>query len=229
MTAALSSKEWTDVQKRVSPACLPCLSGARRSVVQSYRAAVYIACCPALSAFLARISARSVHSLLQTFTRWCNLHLAKREQKIEDLYTDLQTGVRLVHLVEVLSGKSVGGYSKDPKSPFQMLENLTQATPFAALRSCCLSHQLKACVTDWLTQAFDLLVKREKVHFINIGPEDIAGGNSKIVLGLICASCLSPRCELACCALTALNCALLASHRRDADSQVSDLDEFQRR
>lgn len=40
--------------------------------------------------------------LLQTFTRWCNVHLGDRKLKIDDLASDFEDGVKLINLLEVI-------------------------------------------------------------------------------------------------------------------------------
>lgn len=41
------------------------------------------------------------------FTRWVNIHLAKKGKKINDVTTDLSNGVALCQLWEALSGDKV--------------------------------------------------------------------------------------------------------------------------
>ena len=51
-----------------------------------------------------------------TFTRWANEHLkqAEPEQVINDLNTDLHDGLKLIALLEVLSGKKMPRHNKRP-------------------------------------------------------------------------------------------------------------------
>lgn len=60
-----------------------------------------------------------------TFTRWANEHLKKTDLLIEDLETDLSDGLRLVALVEVLSGHKFRHINKRPTFRTQKLENVT--------------------------------------------------------------------------------------------------------
>ena len=77
------------------------------------------------------------------FTRWCNERLKVVKTSVDDLAIDLTDGTKLVALVQVLSGKKVGRYSKKPRMHIQMMENV----------------QL----------ALDLLTKKEKIKIVNIG------------------------------------------------------------
>ena len=79
----------------------------------------------------------------KVFTRWCNERLKVVELSLDDLVLDFSDGVRLIALVQALSRKMVGRYSKKPRVYAQKMENV----------------QL----------ALDLLTKVEKIKLINIG------------------------------------------------------------
>jgi len=65
------------------------------------------------------------------FTRWTNERLKVVDKHIGDLETDLSDGLRLIALVEVLSGKAfVHKYSRRPTIRPQKLENVTMALRF---------------------------------------------------------------------------------------------------
>lgn len=65
------------------------------------------------------------------FTRWTNEHLKVVNKHIADLETDLSDGLRLIALVEVLSGKEITQkYTKRPTFRSQKLENITLALKF---------------------------------------------------------------------------------------------------
>jgi hypothetical protein len=66
----------------------------------------------------------------KTFTRWSNSFLRYRALKINDLETDLDEGVLLVNLLEILSDKSLGKINKAPKMKPQKLENISAALKF---------------------------------------------------------------------------------------------------
>ena len=60
-----------------------------------------------------------------TFTRWANEHLKTVNKHLTDLDSDLSDGLRLLALVEVLSGKKFRKYNKRPNFRTQKLENVT--------------------------------------------------------------------------------------------------------
>jgi len=95
----------------------------------------------------------------KTFTRWSNNFLMHRKMKINELETDLQNGLLLINLLEIISSKEIGGkYNKQPKMKPQLLENTSLALKF---------------------------VQKEGIKLVGIGPEDITDGNLKLILGLI--------------------------------------------
>lgn len=49
-----------------------------------------------------------------TFTRWANEHLKQADKVIEDLGSDLSDGLKLIALIEVLSGKRMPRHNKKP-------------------------------------------------------------------------------------------------------------------
>ena len=91
------------------------------------------------------------------FTRWANAYLKARKMKVADLCTDLQDGVKLINLLEILSGESVGKYRKNPKMEIHKRENLKAAFEFMA---------------------------KKGLRLTNVGSVDVFDGNEKIILGL---------------------------------------------
>jgi len=94
----------------------------------------------------------------KTFTKWVNSHLAKRAKKIEEITTDFGDGLLLLAFLEVISGKYFAKFEKNPKIRIQKIQNLDLALKF---------------------------IKEQGVNLIAIGPEDIADGNLKLILGMI--------------------------------------------
>ena len=94
----------------------------------------------------------------KTFTRWCNTYLKERMLKIEDIQSEFHDGIKLIHLLEIISDKDLGKYNKKPKIPSQYMENLN------------------ACLN---------FLKSEKIRLVNIGAEDIYKKDLKLILGLI--------------------------------------------
>lgn len=60
----------------------------------------------------------------RTFTKWVNSHLRKRSMQVEDLIQDLESGVPLINLYEIISDEKLGKFYTDPKSKFHKIANL---------------------------------------------------------------------------------------------------------
>lgn len=95
-----------------------------------------------------------------TFTNWCNVQIEPYGIQItaDSFGEAFSDGLVLVYLVESISTKKVGRYYKNPKLYAQKLENIE-----AALR----------------------LLKSDGMKLVNIGNEDIANGNVKLILMLL--------------------------------------------
>ena len=65
-----------------------------------------------------------------TFTRWANEHLKLAKMTIIDLEKDLADGLRLIALVEALSGKKFTKFNKRPSFRTQKFENVTMSLKF---------------------------------------------------------------------------------------------------
>ena len=63
----------------------------------------------------------------KTFTNWCNDNLKAVGMSVRDLSTDLEDGIILIKLVEVLSGRKIGRYHRKVKNKPQKLENVAKA------------------------------------------------------------------------------------------------------
>jgi len=61
----------------------------------------------------------------RVFTNWVNSHLRKRNLKVENLVTDLETGVSLIHLYEIISDETLGKFYPNPVSKFHKIANLS--------------------------------------------------------------------------------------------------------
>jgi len=96
---------------------------------------------------------------IKTFTKWCNMHLAKKgADPIEDVTTGFRDGVRLIELLEVIGEANLGKYNKKPRMRLQQIENLNKALAF---------------------------IKERGVNLVSIGAEDICDGNVTLTLGMI--------------------------------------------
>ncbi|KAK4470193.1 hypothetical protein MN116_005771 [Schistosoma mekongi] len=96
-----------------------------------------------------------------TFTRWANEHFKKADLHIDDLETDLSDGLRLVALVEILSGHKFRHINKRPTFRTQKLENV-------------------ATILKYLEET-------EGLRLISIDSSRIVDCNLKLILGLIWA------------------------------------------
>ena len=65
-----------------------------------------------------------------TFTRWVNEKLKTASKHIGNLETDLSDGLRLITLIEELSGKRLPKHNKRPTFRSQKLENVSVALNF---------------------------------------------------------------------------------------------------
>lgn len=95
----------------------------------------------------------------KVFTRWCNIHLKKRDQKIEDgtlTKGALDDGFILWHLLSQLSGKTLRKLDP-PKMRTHKLGNIT-------------------CTLQFLVE--------ENIKTVGIGCEDILDRNAKLIMGL---------------------------------------------
>ncbi|XP_059151967.1 filamin-C-like [Physella acuta] len=93
-----------------------------------------------------------------TFTNWVNETLRDTGVEVQELRTDLSDGVRLVALIESLTGHRISGTVSKPSNEFQKLQNITIS--------------LEA-------------VKTDGVKIVNIDSSDVLEGNQKLVLALI--------------------------------------------
>merc|ERR1712050_329876 len=94
-----------------------------------------------------------------TFTRWANEHLKTVGKNISNLDSDLSDGLRLIGLVEVLSGKKFRHINKRPNFRTQKLENVTMCLKF--------------------------LEVDEGIKIVNIDSAHIVDSQLKLILGLI--------------------------------------------
>ena len=70
----------------------------------------------------------------QAFNDWLNHYLSKRDIHVKNLETAFSDGINLIHLVEIISGESIGRYSKNPKFFGQKLDNVQVAINFIEKR-----------------------------------------------------------------------------------------------
>ncbi|XP_055987900.1 alpha-actinin-3 isoform X1 [Sorex fumeus] len=93
----------------------------------------------------------------KTFTAWCNSHLRKAGTQIEDIAEDFRSGLKLMLLLEVISGERLPRPDKG-KMRFHKIANVNKALDFIASKG---------------------------VKLVSIGAEEIVDGNLKMTLGMI--------------------------------------------
>lgn len=94
----------------------------------------------------------------KTFTKWTNNKLEKANfPTISNLFTDLRSGIPLVHLLHAI-GNGPATYNKEAQTRIKMMENVS-------------------FVLD--------CIKGMGITLVNIGPSDIVDGDQKLILGLI--------------------------------------------
>nr|XP_006638728.1 PREDICTED: alpha-actinin-2 isoform X3 [Lepisosteus oculatus] len=97
------------------------------------------------------------HLFLQTFTAWCNSHLRKAGTQIENIEDDFRNGLKLMLLLEVISGERLPKPDRG-KMRFHKIANVNKALDFIASKG---------------------------VKLVSIGAEEIVDGNVKMTLGMI--------------------------------------------
>ncbi|XP_052058646.1 alpha-actinin-like isoform X2 [Mytilus californianus] len=93
----------------------------------------------------------------KTFTAWCNSHLRKAGTQIEDIDEDFRNGLKLMLLLEVISGEQLPRPDRG-KMRFHKIANVNKALDFIASKG---------------------------VRLVSIGAEEIVDGNCKMTLGMI--------------------------------------------
>lgn len=95
----------------------------------------------------------------KTFTGWVNSHLRKRALLIENIEQDLQDGLKLIALLEIISDETFPfKFEKKPNLRIQKVGNVGHALNF---------------------------IKKKGVNLAGIAAEEIVDGNLKMILGMI--------------------------------------------
>jgi len=94
-----------------------------------------------------------------TFTRWANENLKPAKLSLTDIDKDLSDGLKLISLIECLSGKKFAKYNKRPTFRTQKFENVTMSLKF--------------------------LEQDEGIKLVNIDSSDLVDGKLKLIMGLI--------------------------------------------
>uniref|UniRef100_A0A8C7TXJ1 Actinin, alpha 2b n=1 Tax=Oncorhynchus mykiss TaxID=8022 RepID=A0A8C7TXJ1_ONCMY len=93
----------------------------------------------------------------KTFTAWCNSHLRKAETQIENIEDDFRNGLKLMLLLEIISGERLPKPDRG-KMRFHKIANVNKALDF---------------------------ITSKGVKLVSIGAEEIVDGNIKMTLGMI--------------------------------------------
>jgi len=93
----------------------------------------------------------------KTFTAWCNSHLRKAGTQIENIDEDFRNGLKLMLLLEVISGEQLPKPDRG-KMRFHKIANVNKALQF---------------------------IESKGVKLVSIGAEEIVDGNLKMTLGMI--------------------------------------------
>ncbi|XP_069116434.1 alpha-actinin, sarcomeric-like isoform X1 [Argopecten irradians] len=93
----------------------------------------------------------------KTFTAWCNSHLRKAGTQIESIEEDFRNGLKLMLLLEVISGEQLPKPDRG-KMRFHKIANVNKALDYIASKG---------------------------VRLVSIGAEEIVDGNVKMTLGMI--------------------------------------------
>lgn len=93
----------------------------------------------------------------KTFTAWCNSHLRKAGTQIENIDEDFRNGLKLMLLLEVISGEQLPKPEKG-KMRVHKINNVNKALSF---------------------------IESKGVKLVSIGSEEIVDGNTKMTLGMI--------------------------------------------
>ncbi|XP_061156367.1 alpha-actinin-1 isoform X4 [Syngnathus typhle] len=93
----------------------------------------------------------------KTFTAWCNSHLRKAGTQIENIEEDFRDGLKLMLLLEVISGERLAKPERG-KMKVHKISNVNKALDFIAGKG---------------------------VKLVSIGAEEIVDGNAKMTLGMI--------------------------------------------
>jgi len=93
----------------------------------------------------------------KTFTAWCNSHLRKAGTQIEEIDEDFRNGLKLMLLLEVISGEHLPRPDRG-KMRFHKIANVNKALNF---------------------------IIQKGVKLVSIGAEEIVDGNRKMTLGMI--------------------------------------------
>ncbi|XP_070548720.1 dixin-like isoform X2 [Ptychodera flava] len=104
---------------------------------------------------------------LQAYVAWVNSQLKKRPgcQLVEDLRRDMQDGVALVHLVEIVSGETLQRVDFNPQTTAAMRENIDRVLQFMAAKRIRMHHTSAKDIVDGNLKAVMRLILALAAHY----------------------------------------------------------------
>ncbi|XP_038065388.1 dixin-like isoform X2 [Patiria miniata] len=104
---------------------------------------------------------------LQAYVAWVNSQLKKRQgcRIIEDLRRDMQDGVPLVHLVEIVSGETLARVDYNPQTTTAMRENVERVLQFMASKRIRMHHTSAKDIVDGNLKAIMRLILALAAHY----------------------------------------------------------------
>ncbi|XP_022099234.1 dixin-like isoform X3 [Acanthaster planci] len=104
---------------------------------------------------------------LQAYVAWVNSQLKKRPgcRIVEDLRRDMQDGVPLVHLVEIVSGETLARVDYNPQTTTAMRDNVERVLQFMASKRIRMHHTSAKDIVDGNLKAIMRLILALAAHY----------------------------------------------------------------
>lgn len=104
---------------------------------------------------------------LQAYVAWVNSQLKKKNgtRVVEDLRRDMQDGVALVELVEIVASEKLAGVNYEPSSVQEMKDNVERVLQFMAQRRIRMHHTTAKDIVDGNLKSIMRLILALAAHF----------------------------------------------------------------
>ncbi|OQR66979.1 spectrin beta chain, partial [Tropilaelaps mercedesae] len=102
-----------------------------------------------------------LHIQKKTFTKWMNSYLSRARMEVDDLFTDLSDGRKLLKLLEIISGERLGK-PNNGKMRVHKIENVNKALTFLHTKSLILLQQPPVASRKSTRQSFRSECSRRK-------------------------------------------------------------------
>ncbi|XP_077985605.1 dixin-like isoform X2 [Glandiceps talaboti] len=104
---------------------------------------------------------------LKAYVAWVNSQLKKRPgcRLVEDLRRDMQDGVSLIHLVEIVSGETLARVDFNPQTTASMRENVDRVLQFMAAKRIRMHHTSAKDIVDGNLKAMMRLILALAAHY----------------------------------------------------------------